>query len=568
MLAGRLPEAIALHEATLKLREAALGHDHLDTLESRNSLGIAYQDAGRLPEAMALHETTLKAREAALGRDHLDTLQSRNNLATAYILAGRLTEAIALHEAMLKLREAALGHDHPVTLGGRNNLANDYLAAGRTAEAIELHQATLKLRESKLSPDHPDTLASRTNLATAYLAAGRTAEAIALLQATLELMESKLGLDHPDTLNSRAKLAMCFQSLARAERDAGRHRQALGLYRQAIAIQEDVARRSSSTSEHQEVLAWFLTDFGMCLREAGLRSEAEASLRRSLGIWLECIGAKTSVDDDPMNNLLWTLEELRKLAREERQFSGAIANHRAAIATAERLIEARPQVSRLVRLSAEFHEDLAGLVSESGRPSEAMSIRRQAVPLRERAQALCESERGRDHPETLSGRERLGEDYEAVGRWADAEALRRETLARRRRAEKPDGLLLAADLTALGQDLLNQSRWAEAESFLLEGLAIREKSASDDWSRYATMSLLGESLLGQRRYAEAEPLVVHGYEGMKARERRIPVSDRARLLEVADRVVRFYEAWDRPDQVTMWKAKLGMSDLPADVFGP
>jgi hypothetical protein len=127
---------------------------------------------------------------------------------------------------------------------------------------------------------------------------------------------------------------------------------------------------------------------------------------------------------------------------------------------------------------------------------------------------------------------------------------------------------LAADLTSLGRDLLNQSRWAEAESFLHEGLAIREKSAPDDWSRYAAMSLLGESLLGQRRYAEAEPLVVHGYEGMKARERRIPAPDRARLLEVVDRVVRFYEAWGRPDQVTTWKAKLGMTDLPADVFGP
>jgi tetratricopeptide (TPR) repeat protein len=223
-------------------------------------------------------------------------------------------------------------------------------------------------------------------------------------------------------------------------------------------------------------------------------------------------------------------------------------------------------VPRHVRLSAELHEDLAGLVSESGRLSEAMSIRLRAVPLRERALALYESERGRDHPETLSGRDRLGEDYEALGRWADAEALRRETLARRCKAGKPDGLVLAADLTSLGRDLLNQSRWSEAESFLREGLAIREKSAPDDWSRYAAMSLLGESLLGQGRYAEAEPLVVAGYEGMEVREGRIPVPDRARLLEVAERVVRLYEAWDRPDRATTWKAKLGMLDLPANVF--
>jgi tetratricopeptide (TPR) repeat protein len=445
-------------------------------------------------------------------------------------------------------------------------LGSTYRGLGLYEKAVSLHTKARAVREAALGPDHPDTLASRHNLAEAYLAAGRTAEAVQLHEAMLKLVESRLGPEHAHTLISRANLAVCFQTLARAERDAGRHRQAIGLYRRAIAIEEDLARRSPGTSEHQEVLAWFLTDFGMCSREAGLRPEAEASLRRSLGIWLKWIDAKVSVDDGPMNNLLWTLDELRHVAREERQFSGAIADHRRAIATAERLIAARPEVPRHVRLSAEFHEELAGLVSESGRPSEAMSIRLRAVPLRERALGLCQSERGRDHPETLSGRDRLSEDYAALGRWADAEALRRETLARRRKAGKPDGLLLAADLTSLGRDLLNQSRWSEAESFLREGLAIREKSAPDDWSRYAAMSLLGESLLGQGRYAEAEPLVVHGYEGMKAREGRIPIPDWARLLEVADRVVRLYEAWDRPDQVTMWKAKLGMPDLPADVF--
>ena len=37
-------------------------------------------------------------------------------------------------------------------------------------------------------------------------------------------------------------------------------------------------------------------------------------------------------------------------------------------------------------------------------------------------------------------------------------------------------------------------------------------------------------------------------------------------LEAAERVVRLYEAWDKTDQATAWKAKLGMPDLPADVF--
>ena len=80
------------------------------------------------------------------------------------------------------------------------------------------------------------------------------------------------------------------------------------------------------------------------------------------------------------------------------------------------------------------------------------------------------------------------------------------------------------------------------------------------------MSLLGGALLVQGRYAEAESLVVAGYEGMKAREARIAVPARFRLREAAERVIRLYEAWGRPDPATAWKANPGMSDLPADLF--
>jgi hypothetical protein len=53
---------------------------------------------------------------------------------------------------------------------------------------------------------------------------------------------------------------------------------------------------------------------------------------------------------------------------------------------------------------------------------------------------------------------------------------------------------------------------------------------------------------------------------MKAREARISVPNRFRLLEAATRVVRLYEEWGQPDQAAAWKIKLGLPDLPADVF--
>jgi hypothetical protein len=55
---------------------------------------------------------------------------------------------------------------------------------------------------------------------------------------------------------------------------------------------------------------------------------------------------------------------------------------------------------------------------------------------------------------------------------------------------------------------------------------------------------------------------------MKAREPRIPATSKFVLRDAAERVVRLYEAWVKPEEVTPWKAKLGPTDLPADVFAP
>jgi hypothetical protein len=53
---------------------------------------------------------------------------------------------------------------------------------------------------------------------------------------------------------------------------------------------------------------------------------------------------------------------------------------------------------------------------------------------------------------------------------------------------------------------------------------------------------------------------------MKACEAKIPANGRYLITEAEKRVVRLYTNWGKQDQVTAWKAKVGMPDLPADVF--
>jgi hypothetical protein len=60
-----------------------------------------------------------------------------------------------------------------------------------------------------------------------------------------------------------------------------------------------------------------------------------------------------------------------------------------------------------------------------------------------------------------------------------------------------------------------------------------------------------------QRYAEAEPLLIHGYEGLKARERQIPpLFARHRVSEAGQRIVRLYEVWGKAETAAEWRTKL------------
>ncbi len=210
-------QVIVIGERLVADQERVLGPDHPDTLASRDNLANAYRDAGRLDEAISLHEQTLAAYGSVLGPDHRNILNSRNNLAIAYRAAGRLDEAISLHKQTLAARERVQGPDHPDTLASRNNLALAYRAAGRLDEAISLHEQTLAARERVQGPDHPSTLNSRNNLALAYRDAGRLNEAISLHEQALAARERVLGPDHPDTLASRDNLANAYRAAGRTD---------------------------------------------------------------------------------------------------------------------------------------------------------------------------------------------------------------------------------------------------------------------------------------------------------------------------------------------------------------
>jgi tetratricopeptide (TPR) repeat protein len=414
-------------------------------------------------------------------------------------------------------------------------LGRTYHGLGLYDRAVARFAKAAAVNEVVLGPDHPDTLTSQSDLGAAFYSAGRIAEAIALHRSTLKRREAKLGPDHPSTLNSRHNLAIAYH-------DAGRIAEAIALLEGTLKLYEaKLGPDHPRTLNSRDALATEYQDAGripeaIALYE-GMRDLQEAKLGR---------------------NHPATLNSRNNLANAYRA-AGRLYDAIALLKGTLEVYEAELDPEHPYTLTC--RSNLASAYQEAGRIAEALALYQGTLKLRE-------AKLGPDHPSTLISRHNLASSYESVGRWGEAEDLHRDVLARRRKTGRPDSPLLADDLVQLARNLLGQSRWSESEPLLREALAICERALPNDWVRYDVMSLLGGALLGQGRYAEAEPLIVAGYEGMKAREARIMVWDRADLRAAAERVIRLYEEWNQPEQATAWKAKLGMPDLPAEVLAP
>jgi tetratricopeptide (TPR) repeat protein len=204
---------------------------------------------------------------------------------------------------------------------------------------------------------------------------------------------------------------------------------------------------------------------------------------------------------------------------------------------------------------------------ESGNPEVLASIHkrahelagskpREAEPLFRRALEGYRKIEGPDGALSLDLTMDLASLLDRTGRGALAGPLFGEAVDRARKRFGPDDPRTAGMIAASGISLLQQGKWTEAESVLRDCLAIRQKTQPEEWSTFNTHSMLGDSLLGQKKYAEAEPLILSGYAGLKAREGKIPPPGKPRLADAAERVVRLYEAWGKPEQAAEWRAKL------------
>jgi len=259
---GKCAEAEKLYRQALRGYSAVLGSDHPDTLRTMNNLAVLLYALGNVEEAEPLSRTYLHGCEARLGPNHADTLASMNNHACLLQARGRIDEAVELFQGILERQQAHLGSEHPKTLGTALKYVLFLRSCSRLEEAEQLCQQTYQKCNLKFGIGHSLTLQAASSLAALFGSQGRPLEAANLLRQVCAEREIHLGFGHPTTLRSHCSLAASLTA-------AGQAGEAEVLWRQVLH-----ERNEKLGPDHGDVREC-LDGLAEALRAQGLLPEAD-----------------------------------------------------------------------------------------------------------------------------------------------------------------------------------------------------------------------------------------------------------------------------------------------------
>jgi serine/threonine protein kinase/tetratricopeptide (TPR) repeat protein len=371
--------------------------------------------------------------------------------------------------------------------------------------------------------DQPTTEASiRNTLGVSYLYLGEPDLAIRQQERALALRRQVLVPDHPDTLISMNNLAVAYG-------DAGRLPDALAL------CEETLKRRQAKFGpDHPDTLT-SMNNLAMAYLDAGRLTDALPLHEETLKRRQAKLGSDHPDTLTSMNNLAMAYRDAGRFADRLSLFEETLKRRQA-------------------KLGADHHltlssmNNLAMAYGDAGRLTDAL-------PLYEEMMKRSEAKLGADHHLTLYSMNNLAMAYRDAGRHADALPLFEKALNGFKATFGPDHPNTLTSMNNLARAYL-VGKPAQAEPLAREALAIGEKKTPDDWRVFDSRSLLGGSLLGQQKYAEAEPLLLQGYEGMKARETKIPAQSKKNLAEAGARIVELYGAKGEKEKSEEWRRKL------------
>ena len=399
-------------------------------------------------------------------------------------------------------------------------LGNIFLNLGDSSQAFQLFEESLEIRKAYSDPqglEIAEGLVTLGDLGTRKLA---PREGELYLREAVEIYRARLPEDDPALANSLSRLA--------------RNLRVQGAYEESIALSREVLKihQSNPGSDRQVLYSWVA--LVGTFEEAGVYSESEVLSQQALALSRELFGSSHI-------SVVFCLDARARVLFDRGELAEAETLSREALRISQELLgERSPRV-------AFYHGSLGLVLTHQGRLAEAEVHFREALELKNESLhvALIQS----NFAETLF----------KAGSIEQAEILWRESLEKFETSlgkESPRALVtrtrLAMFLTKTAEDTQEAERLLEESSRTL-----RTRHPPDFWLRAYARAV--EATISSRagRFEEAEAMLLESHRSLSLEGARS-----LRLGESFQRLVTFYEDWDRPEEAQKYR------DLWEELGGP
>ena len=509
-----------LDAAAAKIEDGSLGGQDEVEASVRMTLGETYGKLGLFEDAERHLRMARSILVEQLGDEHADTLRSSRVLARLLRLSGKHEEAKSILQATAEIQRLTLGEAHRDTLTTLNELAQALIGPRRLEEARAIQERTLAIQRRILGEEDPDTLRTKVDLGSVLRELGFAEEARNLLAETLEVCERTLGEEHPCT-------TAAMIGYGRTRENLGEYLQAEELFRRAYEL--DCRILGTDHTETQIPMNSLVRVLRAQNKEEEVRPLVAARIAR----------LKRLAEGDADNPYTWHAYAWELLSREPASIQDILGAQKAA----ERAVELSNE------RDASLLQTLARAQRASGRINDSLATERKALAISLPPGTYSTRELDmKQLAQRVDDRDLTGAIV-VTGQWFS------NTLVESMSSWTEPG----SPLIRRSEMLLRQGATAEAISLLRECLAQRQQQWPEGhWLIGETMTLLGAASAGGGGSQNAEQLLIDGCTALE-KDARAPATRRDSAI---DRIVRFYESRNMPDQAARWRAKLSTQPRP------
>jgi tetratricopeptide (TPR) repeat protein len=218
----REAEAEEAYREALRIREAALGANHLDVAAILGRLGPVVAERGRPEEGLALQERALRIYRDSAELPVESLAWTLHGYAAVLADLKRYPEALAASDESIAHLTTVYGEESPKVLVAKARRAMTLLKSGQREAALILNEEVLQKRKSLMGEDHPDVAIAMFNLASNHFELGRFAECRQLMEVALPRFARDLGENSSTYCRAVGRLSVAALSTGdlEAARDA------------------------------------------------------------------------------------------------------------------------------------------------------------------------------------------------------------------------------------------------------------------------------------------------------------------------------------------------------------